>query len=182
MISAEMFCLLALFLGAITLWWPNLWVRSLSYTGLVISVVLVWQISLGQPRPIFHSPWGFPSGQVIGYRLAEPDYLFLWILPKNAEIPEAIQLPWSENTAKQLMQAEKQAKAQGQVVLVDPKGFKATGGTSGSADSGRGGHPGNKGGMSANRGGSSTNKGSNGQAASPIFRPGAPNPLPAKTK
>jgi hypothetical protein len=110
-----MFGLLAVTVGACAITWRGAWIRATAFTlSLGLSGAL-WQVSLGQPRPVLFSA---PTGTVVGYHLDEPRAIYLWVTPPGSAVPAAYQLPWSESQAAQLQAAAEQAQKRGQPLQV----------------------------------------------------------------
>ena len=106
-----LFALFAFTLGICTLTVRHAWARASTFCLAVALAAVIWQTSLGRPRPpLFDSP----AGTVVSYRFDEPHAIYLWMLPPGEHAPTAFALPWSERQASQLQQAAEQARKQGE--------------------------------------------------------------------
>lgn len=124
MISAVpiVFGLLALSAGVCAMAVHGAWVRAGSFCLTVALAAVLWQTSLGRPRPpVFDTP----SGTVVSFRFDEPHAIYLWMLPTGARTPTAFALPWSERQAAQIQQAAEQAKQAGEPLQAQRNGRPA---------------------------------------------------------
>lgn len=100
--DALIFAALSLAVGLVSIYGRSASLRAASYAGLVAGTLLLWYMSLGLPRPeYFH----VPSGTVLGYRLDEPKAIYLWLVPNGSVEPLALELPWREEVANNLVDA-----------------------------------------------------------------------------
>jgi hypothetical protein len=60
---------------------------------------------------------------LISAQLDEPHAIYLWLLWDSTPPPIAYRLPWNEQTAAQLVKAQKQAKREHTQVMVVRKGL-----------------------------------------------------------
>lgn len=76
--------------------------KATAYVVAVVAAILLWQASLGHPRPL----WGSrPEAIVLAYAFDEPRAIYLWIESTGSSVPEAIELPWNESEAAELASA-----------------------------------------------------------------------------
>lgn len=102
MIDVLVFAALALGVGLVSIYAASAWLRAGAYVGLVAGVLFLWYASLGLPRPEY---FRVPSGTVLGYRLDEPNAIYLWLVPNGSAQPLALQLPWHADVASNLVDA-----------------------------------------------------------------------------
>ena len=70
---------------------------------------------LGLPKPV-QSEWAkrnLPEATVLAAKLEEGEAIYLWLAMEESTHPRAYVLPWNENMAKQLFEAEREAEANG---------------------------------------------------------------------
>ncbi len=104
------FGLLALSIGTCALAVRGARVRAASFCVTVVLAAVLWQASLGRPRPpVFDNP----TGTVVSYRFDEPRAIYLWMLAPGERAPTAFALPWSERQAAELQEAAEQARKSG---------------------------------------------------------------------
>ena len=85
---------------------------ALGYTGFVEF--------LGRAKPVSHE-WarrGVEEATVLASNLSEGKAIYLWLKFDDSDGPKAYVLPWSKRAAKELRNAERQAKAKGTRVRV----------------------------------------------------------------
>jgi hypothetical protein len=114
-----LFGLLAVTVGACAISARGAWVRAAAFTVTLGLSGALWQLSLGEPRPVLFAA---PSGTVVGYHLDEPRAIYLWVTPTGSAVPAAYELPWSESQAAQLQLAAEQAEKHGQALRVGRAG------------------------------------------------------------
>jgi len=102
MIDAVVFAVLSLAVGLVSIYARPAWLRAAAYAGLVVGILLLWYAALGQPRPQYLH---IPSGTVLGYHLDEPNAIYLWLMPNGSAQPLALQLPWYDDVASNLLDA-----------------------------------------------------------------------------
>jgi hypothetical protein len=101
-----------------------LWRKRLALLVLVlivpVAIVGVHEL-LGRPKPAALE-WvrDFPGGAtVIGYRLQEPEAIYLWLVFPDETEPRAYALPWNLGTAEQLQDVHRRASEQHQEMIVE---------------------------------------------------------------
>lgn len=102
MIDVVIFAVLSLVVGLVSIYGRSSSLRAGSYAGLIVAVGLLWYTSLGLPRPQYLQ---VPHGTVLGYRLDEPKAIYLWLIPDGSAVPLALQLPWRQDVASNLVDA-----------------------------------------------------------------------------
>ena len=102
MIDVLVFAGLSLVVGIVSIYGRSSTLRAAAYACLVAGMLLLWYSSLGIPRPQFLQ---VPKGTVLGYRLDEPKAIYLWLVPDGAVRPLALELPWRNDVAKNLVEA-----------------------------------------------------------------------------
>ena len=122
--------LLAFLILAATLAWvaiaqPGpLWRKWLALLALTLAVpvaIIGVHELLGRPKPTALE-WvhDFPGGAtVIGYRLQEPDAIYLWLVFPDETEPRAYALPWDLGTAEELQEVHRQASEKHQEMVVE---------------------------------------------------------------
>ena len=73
---------------------------------------------LSRPKPL-HLEWAqraLSEATVLSAMLHEGDHIYLWLALPDLEQPRAYALPWDEELAKQLHQAQQQAEGEGSKV------------------------------------------------------------------
>ncbi len=75
---------------------------------------------LGRPKPVGLEWWrdGGSSATLLGSRIEEGRAIYLWLLLDGEPEPRSYALPWSRSLAEALLQAERQAEANGTGVMV----------------------------------------------------------------
>lgn len=113
------FALLAAILANIALWSPRrlrVKVVALITTGLLLPLAYVsLSEMLSRPKPI-EVEWArnnLTEATVIGSRMEEGKAIYLWLELEGAEGPRAYALPWSEELARELHGAKRNAEANG---------------------------------------------------------------------
>lgn len=97
------------------------WLALLALALMVPAAIVGVHELLGRPKPVALE-WvhDFPGGAtVIGYRLQEPDAIYLWLLFPGETEPRAYALPWNLDTAKELQDVHRQANEQHQEMVVE---------------------------------------------------------------
>jgi hypothetical protein len=102
MIDVLIFAVLSLIVGLASIYGKSPALRAASYACLVAGMLLLWYTSMGLPRPQYLQ---VPHGTVLGYRLDEPNAIYLWLIPDGAVRPLALELPWRNDVAKNLLEA-----------------------------------------------------------------------------
>ena len=121
MIDAMLFAALSLAVGLASIYARSARLRSAAYAGLVVGILLLWFASLGQPRPEYFQ---VPSGTVLAYRLDEPHAIYLWLVPEGSVQPLALQLPWHDDVAGNLVDAaSRRADAGDSLKIKSPPGL-----------------------------------------------------------
>ena len=111
-------------LALIGIWAPRkLWVKvtALVTTGLFLPVAyLSMSDLLSRPKPI-DMEWthiDLAEAAVLGARLEEDVAIYLWLAIEGLEEPRSYVLPWDQNMAEQLYDAQRAAEEQGTGVRV----------------------------------------------------------------
>lgn len=106
-----LFAGIALILGGyLTLRHPH-WVSVALFLSLLLSVPEMILGSLGNPKPLWAGCGLTKESTVLGYSLVEGRAIYLWIDTDSA--PLSCQLPWSEQQAAQINDADQRAHALG---------------------------------------------------------------------
>lgn len=109
--------LVAVIAGMVAISKACLSIRAIAYVNLVGCIFLLWQSSLGKPRPV---GWNAGiSGRVVAYQLEEPVAILVWIVPNGELEPIYIKLPWRRNKAQKLVAAAAAAKANHSAIMAD---------------------------------------------------------------
>ena len=102
MIDVVVFAGLSLLVGIVSIYGRSPALRAASYASLVAGMLLLWYCSMGLPRPQYLQ---VPHGTVLGYRLDEPKAIYLWLVPDGDAQPLALELPWRNDIARNLVEA-----------------------------------------------------------------------------
>jgi hypothetical protein len=115
---------LAALLGLIAIWAPRrVWIKitALTTTALFLLVGYVSLVDLlSRPKPV-DMEWAHANAAdaaVLGVHMEEDKAIYLWLGFEGAEEPRAYVLPWDQETAKQLHDAQRAAEAEGTGVRV----------------------------------------------------------------
>jgi hypothetical protein len=124
-VTPAVFGLVAILLGAAFLFFDRIypWVRASVFCALLCALSLVWQSSLGLPRPTMLEPRE-PQGTVVSYVVDEPKTILLWLVADGSSIPRSYALPFDIKRAMQLQHAFETAKKNGTQVRMGPDGRK----------------------------------------------------------
>jgi hypothetical protein len=112
-----------LLLGAVVLFSSRerTWIRVVAFCALLAALPMLWQTSLGLPRPI-DLELGKPSGTVVSYVVDEPKSILVWLVPDGSNLPRAYAFSFESRKALQLQKAFADARQQGNAVRMDPGG------------------------------------------------------------
>lgn len=102
MTNVIVFAALSLAVGLVSIYASSAWLRATTYATLVAGLLLLWFTSLGLPRPEYLH---VPNGTVLSYYLDEPNAIYLWLVPEGSAQPVALQLPWHDDVAGNLVDA-----------------------------------------------------------------------------
>lgn len=100
MIDVAIFAALALAIGLVSIYGRTASVRAGGFAGFVVGILFLWYTALGIPRPQYLH---VPHGTVLGYHLDQPNAIYLWLMPDGSAQPLALQLPWREDVASNLV-------------------------------------------------------------------------------
>lgn len=100
MIDVAIFAALALAVGLLSIYARSSTVRAAGFAGFVAGILLLWYTALGLPRPQYVQ---VPHGTVLGFHLDQPRAIYLWLMPDGSTEPLALQLPWHEDVASNLV-------------------------------------------------------------------------------
>jgi hypothetical protein len=100
MIDVAVFAALALAVGLLSIYGRSSTLRAAGFAGFVAGILLLWYTALGLPRPQYLQ---VPHGTVLGYSLDQPRAIYLWLMPDGSTQPLALQLPWKEDIASNLV-------------------------------------------------------------------------------
>ncbi len=113
--------------AALTFTLPRaLWLKfaALGAAGiLIVTVYYAMSDMLGRPKPVSLS-WlhaGADEFQVVAAQLDEPHAVYLWLRTPDAAEPRAFSMPWSEQAARQLSKAQREADRHGSEVVMRMK-------------------------------------------------------------
>ena len=116
---------LAAVLALISIWSPRrVWtkVTALVTTALFLPVVYISLVDmLSRPKPV-DMEWlnaNATSAAVLGAQMIEDEAIYLWLGIEGLAEPRAYVLPWDQETAKQLHEAQRAAEADGTGVRVE---------------------------------------------------------------
>ena len=116
--------LLAAVLAHIAIWSPrNLWIKvgALATTVAFLPVAYAsLSTMLSRPKPI-ELEWSreqLAEATVLGARLEEGKAIYVWLGMEGVDEPRAYVLPWSQEMAKQLNGAQREAQENGTSVLM----------------------------------------------------------------
>lgn len=100
MIDVLIFAALAMVIGLVSIYGRTPTMRAVGFGGFVVGILLLWYTALGLPRPQYLH---VPHGTVLGYYLEQPKAIYLWLMPDGSAQPLALQLPWREDVASNLL-------------------------------------------------------------------------------
>jgi hypothetical protein len=120
------------------------WLRVLAFCALLAALPILWQTSLGLPRPV-DLDLGKPSGTVVSYVVDEPKSIFVWLVPDGGSLPRAYSFSFETRKALQLQKAFENARQRGGEVRMEPsQGGKAGGLADAGSKSGQSGADGSR--------------------------------------
>jgi hypothetical protein len=122
------FGVISLMLGCVMLFSSHErnWIRVMAFCCLVAALPLLWQASLGFPRPA-DLDLGKPSGTMVSYLVDEPRSIFVWLVPDGSKLPRAYSFSFEIRKALQLQKAFADARQQGSEVRMEPGGSSKSG-------------------------------------------------------
>ena len=122
---------LASILANIGIWSPRkLWVKVAAVAVVALFLPLSYaSLSelLSRPKPV-NVEWAqraVPEAIVLGARMVEDEAIYLWLGFEGQQEPRSYSLPWDQESAKQLHEAQRKAEAEGTQVKVH-KPFELT--------------------------------------------------------
>ena len=117
------FGVISLILGCVMLFSSHErnWIRVMAFCCLVAALPMLWQASLGFPRPT-DLDLGKPSGTVVSYVVDEPKSIFVWLVPDGSKLPRAYSFSFETRKALQLQKAFADARQHGSEVRMEPGG------------------------------------------------------------
>lgn len=115
MIDVAIFAALALAVGLVSIYARSATVRAGGFAGFVAGILLLWYTALGLPRPQYLH---VPHGTVLGYHLDQPKAIYLWLMPDGSAQPLALQLPWQQDVASNLVDAAKHRGSAGDRIKI----------------------------------------------------------------
>jgi hypothetical protein len=144
--APAVFGVISLLLGCVMLFSSHErnWIRVMAFCCLLAALPLLWQASLGFPRPT-DLDLAKPSGTVVSYVVDEPKSIFVWLVPDGSKLPRAYSFPFEASKALQLQRAFADARQRGGEIRMEPGGSNKSGSLSdargnpgqGSADASR---------------------------------------------
>lgn len=111
--------LLAAVLASIAVWAPRRLALKLAALGVAVLFLPVAHLGLaellGRPKPVTFEWWADRAAEatVLGSVSEEEKRILLWLQVDGAPEPRAYALPWSQQLAQQLQDAQRQAAASG---------------------------------------------------------------------
>lgn len=119
--SPAVFGAISLLLGAVVLFssQERTWLRVAAFCALLVALPMLWQSSLGLPRPT-ELDLADPSGTVVSYVVDEPKAILVWLVPDGSNLPRAYSLAFETSRALQLQKAFADARHQGSEVRMEP--------------------------------------------------------------
>ena len=139
-ISPMLYLFLTCLLGISVFWASTPTRRALSYTAMLIAIVVLWQASAGMPRvvlPFLPNALGMPAlGTMEGLLLDEPRAIYVVDLPDGSNTPLFLQLPWDEKKAAEWVKKKEQAEKDGSTLQLAHKGSGNKDESAGADDSG----------------------------------------------
>jgi hypothetical protein len=125
--SPAVFAAISLLLGSVVLFSSRerTWLRVLAFCGLIAALPVLWQTSLGLPRPT-DLDLAKPSGTVVSYVVDEPKSIFVWLVPDGGNPPRAYSFSFEAAKALQLQTAFANARKQGSEVRMELGGRRKT--------------------------------------------------------
>jgi hypothetical protein len=122
------FGVISLLLGCVMLFSSHErnWIRVMAFGCLVAALPMLWQASLGLPRPT-DLDLRKPSGTVVSYVVDEPKSIFVWLVPDGSKLPRAYSFSFETRKALQLQKAFADARQHGSEVRMDLGGSNKSG-------------------------------------------------------
>ena len=118
---AAVFGVTSLLLGTVLLFSSRerYWLRVSAFCALLVALPMLWQTSLGLPRPT-DLDLGKPSGTVVSYVVDEPKSILVWLVPDGSNLPRAYSFSFETKKALQLPKAFADARHLGNAVRMEP--------------------------------------------------------------
>jgi len=112
--SPAVFGVIAVLLGGAMLFSHRMsvWSQIAVFCALLAALPMLWQSSLGLPRPTMLDPHD-PHGTVVSYVIDEPNSILIWLIPDGSSLPRAYALRFNASQAMQLQHAFETAKKSG---------------------------------------------------------------------
>jgi hypothetical protein len=133
--SPAVFGVIAVLLGGAMLFSHRIsvWSQIAVFCALLCALPMLWQSSLGLPRPTMLDPHA-PHGRVVSYVIDEPNSILLWLVPDGSSLPRSYALRFSASQAMQLQHAFEAAKKSGSPVRMGKPGEKGGQGNPGDGE------------------------------------------------
>jgi hypothetical protein len=124
--SPAVFGVIAILLGGAMLFSHRIsvWSQIAVFCALLCALPMLWQSSLGLPRPTMLDTHD-PHGTVVSYVVDEPNSILLWLIPDGSSLPRSYALRFDPKQAMQLQHAFETAKKNGAPVRMGKAGDKA---------------------------------------------------------
>jgi hypothetical protein len=134
--APAVFGVISLLLGCVMLFSSHErnWIRVMAFCCLLAALPMLWQTSLGFPRPT-GLVLGKPLGTVVSYVVDEPKSIFVWLVPDGSKLPRVYSFSFEARTALQLQSAFADARQRGSEVRMEPGGSNKSGSLSDARDS-----------------------------------------------
>jgi hypothetical protein len=133
--SPAVFGVIAVLLGGAMLFSHRIsvWSQIAVFCALLCALPMLWQSSLGLPRPTMLDPHD-PHGTVVSYVVDEPNSILLWLIPDGSSLPRSYALRFNATQAMQLQHAFETAKKNGAPVRMGKAGDKGGQGEAGDGE------------------------------------------------
>jgi hypothetical protein len=111
------FGVISLLLGSVVLFSSRErnWLRVMAFCALLAALPMLWQTSLGLPRPA-DLDLGKPSGTIVNYVVDEPKSVLTWLVPDGGNPPRACSFSFENKKAFQFQKAFADARQMGNTV------------------------------------------------------------------
>jgi len=127
MIESLIFAGIAVAIGGYLIFKHPSWIGVGLFIALLLSVPGMVLSALGQPKPAWAGCALSKESTVVGFSLDEGRAIYLWLQTSGA--PLSCQLPWNEQQAAQISDADAAAKAQGVPLKIKAHGKPGQTGT-----------------------------------------------------
>ncbi len=95
--------------------------RLAAYAALLLSAAAMCVMAFGTPRPSMLQLRSV-DGDLLAYALDEGHAVYLWLTPDGDAVPVYLALPWSQQTAAKLEQAQAESQRTGRKMRVGVRG------------------------------------------------------------